>query len=80
MGASSALASWTWPGQEGKPLTVEIFSRWPAVRLFLNGKLLGEKPTTREQEFRTEFSVPYETGRLSVAGNRQTVRKPRREN
>ncbi len=62
------LASWTWPEQAGKPMTVEVYSRYPAVRLFLNGELLGEKPTTREQEFRAEFAVPYSPGTLRAVG------------
>ena len=36
--------SWTWPGQEGKPLTVEVYSGTETVRLYLNDKLIGEKP------------------------------------
>lgn len=45
------LPSWTWPGLEGKPLTVEIYSGAERVRLFLNGKLIGEKATGRDQAF-----------------------------
>jgi beta-galactosidase len=36
--------------------------------LYLNDKLLGEKPTTRAQEFRTKFQVPYVPGVLRVVG------------
>jgi beta-galactosidase len=64
----TALPSWTWPGQDGKPLTVEVFSRYPAVRLYLNDKLIGEQPTTREQEFRAKFEVPYTSGTLKAVG------------
>jgi beta-galactosidase len=64
----TALPSWTWPGQEGKPLTVEVFSRYPAVRLYLNDKLIGEQPTTREYEFRAKFEVPYTSGTLKAVG------------
>jgi beta-galactosidase len=64
----TALPSWTWPGQEGKPLTVEVFSRHPSVRLYLNDKLIGEEPTTREQEFRAKFEVPYTSGTLKAVG------------
>ena len=28
--------SWTWPGEEGKPLTVRVYSSCPQVRLLLN--------------------------------------------
>jgi beta-galactosidase len=63
-----ALPSWTWPGHEGKELEVIVYSRYPAVRLLLNGKLLGEQPTGREQEFKTTFRVPYEPGELRAIG------------
>ena len=53
------LPSWNWPGQEGKELQVEVYSGAEKVQLFLNDKLIGEKPTGREQEFKAVFSVPY---------------------
>jgi beta-galactosidase len=62
------LPSWTWPGHEDKPLTVEVFSRHPSVRLYLNDKLIGEQSTTREQEFRAQFEVPYASGTLKAVG------------
>jgi beta-galactosidase len=61
-------ASWTWPGQEGRELTVEVYSRHESVRLYLNDKLLGEKPTTRAEEFKAGFIVPYAPGSLRVVG------------
>ncbi|QOY89404.1 glycoside hydrolase family 2 TIM barrel-domain containing protein [Paludibaculum fermentans] len=64
------LPNWTWPGQEGKTLQVEVYSGAEKVRLFLNGKLIGEKPTGREQEFRAMFDVPYAAGTLKAVGVR----------
>jgi beta-galactosidase len=64
------LASWSWPGQEGKQLEVEVYSGAEKVRLFLNDKLIGEKPTGREQEFKAVFSVPYAPGTLKAEGLR----------
>lgn len=49
-------------------MEVEIYSRYPSVRLYLNGRLVGEKPTTREQEFKAVFSVPYEAGTIRAVG------------
>lgn len=63
-----ALPSWTWPGHEGKELQVEIYSRHEAVRLYLNDRLLGEKPTTRSEEFKATFAVPYAPGTLKAVG------------
>lgn len=64
------LPSWTWPGQEGKELQVEVYSGAEKVRLFLNDKLIGEKPTGREQEFKATFSVPFAAGTLKAVGVR----------
>ena len=64
------LPTWSWPGQEGKDLQVEVYSGAEKVRLFLNGKLIGEKPTGREQEFKAVFAVPYAPGTLKAVGLR----------
>lgn len=64
------LPSWTWPGQEGKTMTVEVYSGTEAVRLFLNDTLIGEKPTGRDQAFKAEFSVPFTPGTLRAEGVR----------
>jgi len=60
--------SWTWPGFEKKNIDVEVYSKYPAVRLYLNDKLLGEKSTGLEQEFKATFSVPYSPGVLKAVG------------
>jgi beta-galactosidase len=64
------LPSWNWTGQEGKEMQVEVYSGVEKVRLFLNDKLIGEKPTGREQEFKAVFSVPYAPGTLKAVGMR----------
>jgi beta-galactosidase len=61
-------ASWTWPGQDGKALSVEVYSRYPRVQLYLNDQLLGEKPSTRREQFKATFSVPYAAGTLRAIG------------
>jgi beta-galactosidase len=58
--------SWNWPGLEGKALDVEVYSRVEAVHLYLDGKLIGEKPTTRAERFKAKFSVPYAPGVLKA--------------
>jgi beta-galactosidase len=64
------VASWTWPGHEGQDLQVEVYSRAEKVRLYLNGKLLGEQPTGRDQQFRAVFHVPYQAGVLRTVALR----------
>jgi beta-galactosidase len=63
-----SMPSWTWPGLEGKDLKIEVYSSYDNVRLYLNDKLIGEKPTTREEQFKAEFTVPYAPGALKAVG------------
>jgi beta-galactosidase len=60
--------SWTWPGHEGKDIQVEVYSKYPLVRLYLDDKLIGEKPTAKEQEYKATFTLPYSPGVLKAVG------------
>ena len=60
--------SWNWPGHEGKPIEVEIYSRYPKVRLYLDDQLIGEQPTEREQQFKAVFTLSYRPGALKAVG------------
>ncbi len=53
--------SWTWQGWEGKPIEVEVYSREPQVKLYLNDQLIGEQPT---KEMKAVFTVNYQPGTL----------------
>ena len=64
------MPSWTWPGQEGKAVQVDVYSGSEKVRLFLNDKLIGEKPTGRAQQFKATFTLPYVPGTLRAVGLR----------
>lgn len=67
-GWADVLDSWTWSGCEGKPLQVDVYSNCAEVRLFLNGRDLGAKATSRATKFMAVWSVPYEQGLLSAVG------------
>jgi len=56
--------SWTWPGQEGRPLQVAVYSRGDRVRLELNGKVVGEQPVSPATKLTAHFEVPYAPGEL----------------
>jgi beta-galactosidase len=60
--------SWSWPGYEGKDIQVEVYSKYPKVRLYLNKKLIGEQATKEEQQFKATFTIPYEPGLLKAVG------------
>lgn len=64
------LPTWSWSGEEGKQLDVEVYSGAEKVQLFLNDKWIGEKPTGRAQQYKAVFSVPYAPGTLKAVGLR----------
>ncbi|ROO87328.1 beta-galactosidase [Actinocorallia herbida] len=61
---SDAVSSWTWPGFEGEPITVEVYGGADEVELLVNGASLGRRPVGAEQRFRTEFETAYAPGEL----------------
>ena len=60
--------SWTWPGEEGKKMQVSVYSRCQEVRLELNGKVIGQKPTSDKTKAYSKFEVPYSSGELKAIG------------
>lgn len=60
--------SWTWTGQEGRPLQVAVYSRAERVRLELNGKVIAEKPVSAATKLTARFDVPYAPGELCAIG------------
>ncbi|GGF28670.1 beta-galactosidase [Hymenobacter cavernae] len=61
--------SWTFPGHEGKGLKVNVYSRAPKVRLYLNNQLIAEKETG--ELYTASFVVPYQAGELKAVEARQ---------
>lgn len=55
---------WTFPGYEGRNVTVNVYTRAPKVRLYLNGRLIGEQRTS--ETFWTGFGVTYQPGELKA--------------
>lgn len=60
------IASWTWPGYEGKTASVDIYADAQEAELFLNGRSLGRKPAGEAHEFTATYEVPYEPGELTA--------------
>ena len=52
-------------------MQVDVYSGCEQVRLLLNGKDLGAKPTSRETRFIASWQVPYEPGTLTAIGYNQ---------
>ena len=72
-GWTNELQSWNWPGLEGKPMTVNVYSRAPRVRLYLNDKPVGEKSVDPDT-YTASFEVAYAPGELravTLAGKKE---------
>jgi beta-galactosidase len=72
------LQSWTWPGAEGKNLSVAVFSRAERLTVELNGRLIADQAVGTDKGAITQVDVPYEPGTLLVtayAGGRQIGRR-----
>ena len=65
--------SWTWPGWDGKPVEVEVYTRQPEVKLYLDDQLIGTKQVSRDTEFKAVFSVPYKAGTLRAEAGGESV-------
>ncbi len=59
---------WNWPGHEGKEIEVELCSRYPKVRLYLNDRLVGTKEVSRSTEMKAVFKLSYQAGTLRAEG------------
>jgi len=62
-GMPDELKSWTWPGQEGKKMQVDVYTRSKIVKLELNGKAIAEQ-TVAEGSITATFQVEYQPGTL----------------
>ena len=58
--------SWTWPGWEGKPIEVEVYTKQPQVQLFLDDKLIATQQVSEQTGFKATFKMDYQPGRLKA--------------
>jgi len=63
--ADEAL-SWTYPGMESKMIKVNVYTRYPQVRLYLNDSLIAEGTTN--DMYKVSFNIPYQKGQLKAIG------------
>lgn len=61
---TNARDSWAWNGCDGNKVKIEVYSVAHSVRLYLNGKIIGEKKT--EKHGRTYFYTRYFPGELKA--------------
>ena len=62
-GMPDELKSWTWPGQEGKKIQIDVYTRSKTVKLELNGKIIAEQ-IVPEGSITATFQIEYQPGTL----------------
>jgi beta-galactosidase len=62
---------WNWPGREGQPINVWVYSNCDEVELFLDGKSLGRKPMPPRGHL--EWQVDYAPGTLLARGYKNGI-------
>ena len=68
---------WTFPGREGKPTQVEVYSADDEVELLVNGASVGRKPAGAASKNKAVFEVIYQPGTITAVGftgGRETAR------
>ncbi|MDE6153353.1 MAG: DUF4982 domain-containing protein, partial [Muribaculaceae bacterium] len=63
-GTYPTVESWNWPGHEGKPIEVEVITRYPQVQLYLNDRPVAKKKVDESTHYKAIFTLPYEEGTL----------------
>ena len=56
-----------------RPVEVEVYTRQPEVKLYLDDQLIGTKQVSRDTEFKAVFSVPYKAGTLRAEAGGESV-------
>ena len=62
-GMPDEIKSWTWPGQEGKKMQVDVYTRSKTVKLELNGKVIAVQ-NVPEGSITAMFQIDYQPGIL----------------
>lgn len=56
------VIAWNFPEHIGEELKVNVYSKAPLVKLYLNGKIIAEEKTS--ESYKASFKVPYQAGEL----------------
>jgi beta-galactosidase len=71
------VSSWSWEGDEGSPVLIEVYSAADEVELLLDGVSLGRAPAGSRHRYRAAFDTVYRPGELVAvarADGRETGR------
>lgn len=72
------LSSWSWPGAEGKTLSMSVFTRGDRVTVELNGRRIAEQALKPSETYMHRIPIVYQPGKLVVSAWRGGRRIGRR--
>ena len=61
---TDAIESWSFPGDEGKPVHVEVYSGADTVELYVNDRLVGTQPGGAAAGYISRFETAYTPGTI----------------
>ncbi len=67
-GWPDVVSSWNWPGQEGNPCTIDVYSMDEEVLLLLDGQEIGRQPAGKANRYLASFETVYVPGKLEAVG------------
>lgn len=57
---------YSYEGQEGRPIMIQVYGGGDSVELLVNGRSLGVQPCGRQTRYETQFNTVYEPGELTA--------------
>ena len=67
---TDAVASWSWSGHEGDPITVEVYADADEVELLVNGAPVGRSRVGEAHPYVASIETAYVPGELTAVGYR----------
>jgi beta-galactosidase len=67
---TDGVASWSWPGHEDDPITVEVYADADEVELLVNGAPVGRAPVGESHPFVASIETTYAPGELTAVAHR----------
>ncbi len=67
---TDAVATWSWDGFEGEPVTVEVYADADEVELLLDGAAVGRSKVGELHPFVASFETTYAPGDITAVGYR----------
>jgi beta-galactosidase len=76
---TDSLGSWSWPGFEGRPIRIGVYSDADEVELILNETVIGRRRVGHDDPFRVAFETTYRPGTLVAVAYTNGVETGRTE-